>query len=365
MIIFVLILLIIIISKASLRTGDDTAFHYNYLSKEQTTAINGIFVIMVLIGHFQTYVEMGGLLDEWYLVVFNHLNQMVVATFLFYSGFGMMEATKKKGDEYINKIPEKFVKLLLRVDVAVVLFLIVDYILGIHYPIKQVLLAFVCWSNIGNSNWYIFVILSIYIAMFTAFKIVSRISDKKAYLCIGLSLLFIFTAILVRFLINMEMGWYWYDTAILFPVGCLYSLLRKKIEAIVMRNNVSYLTALTLMLGVYVLSYFRRFDYGVEGYTVWACSFIGLVLLITMKVEIKSNLLTWFGQNVFNIYMLQRIPMIILNNLGFMDSHKYMCLIIVFVVTALIAAVFDEFVNRTINRISLKYGKVYNGIHLR
>lgn len=64
--------------------------------------------------------------DAPYITFCAHVGQMVVATFWFYSGYGMMEAIRRKGDAYVRGILSKFWKLLLRFDTAVLLFLLLD-----------------------------------------------------------------------------------------------------------------------------------------------------------------------------------------------------------------------------------------------
>lgn len=62
------------------------------LNKEQTTCINGIFVLFVFLSHFGQYETM-----PW-----NHLllaiGQLMVAPFLFYSGIWHLGTNSKKED---------------------------------------------------------------------------------------------------------------------------------------------------------------------------------------------------------------------------------------------------------------------------
>ena len=134
---------------------------------------------------------------------------------------------------------------------------------------------------------------------------------------------------------------YWYDTAILLPAGIWYSLGKEKIEKLAMKNDHLFLLWCVLSCGAYIVLYFHRFKYGVVGYSLWAMSFIALVLLITMKVKIGNPLLDWFGKHVFSVYILQRIPMMILDYFGCIESHRYISLILVIVTTALLAVAFD------------------------
>lgn len=167
MVFFIVILMLIIFNEMEF-AHENGFFRTEYVDKNTTTAVNGIFVILVVFSHYAQYANFEGIYDTPYLVLREHLNQMVVATFLFYSGYGMMEAFRKQAQGYLKKIPSKFFTLLLRFDIAVCLFGILGtgLDLGIDYNLKRILLSFIGWDNLGNSNWYIFVILMIYIYIY-------------------------------------------------------------------------------------------------------------------------------------------------------------------------------------------------------
>ena len=60
-----------------------------------------------------------------------------------------------------------------------------------------------------------------------------------------------------------------------------------------------------------------------------------------MKICFCNNVLIWFGNHVFSVYILQRIPMIFLSKVGIAEKDKYFFLILVFLCTILGAIVFD------------------------
>lgn len=354
MIFFLLVLILVIFNGIEFSSAN--SFNSGYMDKKSTTAINGIFVVLVIFSHYAQYADFAGIYDDPYLILREHLNQMVVATFMFYSGYGMMEAIRRKGLSYVNSIPGKFWKLLFRFDCAVILFLILDRILGIEYPLKHILLAFTSWTAVGNSNWYITAILILYICMFIAFAAGMRLAKDRAGRLAGIALLFILT--IASVFIQMKVGrpGYCYNTMILLPLGCLFSELRPGAERIVMRSDIMYLIVLLLTLCIYLFTFFRRWSDGIEVYSVWAASFMSMVLLITMKAGIGNSVLEWFGSHVFSIYILQRLPMMILNQLGYIESHKYMGLIAAIAVTLPLALLFEKATDLLIQSVG-KLGK--------
>ena len=178
MIFFVAVLFLLIISGAEFSKQNE--FNKDYISRAGTTAIKGIFVILIMFSHGKGYIDVGGKFDVPYLKMQDHLNQMIVAMFMFYSGYGIMESIKKKGSAYIDTIPKKrFPQVLLNMDIAVVLFLILAATAGKFYNVGHILLSLIGWESVGNSNWYIFVILALYVITYFAFLILKKKNNKK------------------------------------------------------------------------------------------------------------------------------------------------------------------------------------------
>ena len=346
MVFFLLILLAVTVAGARLCGPGE--FNTDYLDKKNTTAVNGIFVVLVLFSHYAQYADLGGSFDMPYLALRHHLGQMVVATFLLYSGYGMMEAIRRKGDAYVRKILSKFWQLLFRFDLAVLLYLAANLILKIHFPVSEVLLAFTTWTAIGNSNWYITAVLILYVIMYISFRIcLSGANDaKKRYA--GIALTFVLTAAAVCVQILIDRPAYCYNTMLLLPLGCLYSEARPKIESFVMRSDMVYLVTLTAAAGIYVIAYLSRKTFGLLSYTIWGVAFIALVLLVTMKLQIYNRVLEWLGRHIFGIYILQRLPMTVLDQLGLIEDHKYMSLIVVMAATFVMAALFQKYTEKMI-----------------
>lgn len=333
MLIFILILAVT--ACIGLHFAPKGEFMTDYISPKTSCAVNGIFTVMVFFSHAVQYINTDGVADIPYIALKNHLGQMIVVTFLFYSGYGIMESIKKKGTPYVKDIPfKRFFKVFYHMAVAVVLYIILNLILGRKYSLTTTLLAFTGWKSIGNSNWYIFAVLVLYAITFVSFMIFR----KNHYLAV--SLVTVFTLVYVVVLMVTDTPSWYYNTAILFAAGMWYSLLRKYIEKAVMKNDLIYFTALCGAVILYILFYLNK-GRGIEWYTVWAALFMALILLITMKVKIGNSVLMWFGSHVFSVYILQRIPMITLKHFGLNESHKYAFVIISFCVTIMLAVIFD------------------------
>lgn len=342
MIFFVAVLFLLIISGAEFSKPNE--FNKDYISRAGTTAIKGIFVILIMFSHGKGYIDVGGKFDVPYLKMQDHLNQMIVAMFMFYSGYGIMESIKKKGSAYIDTIPKKrFPQVLLNMDIAVVLFLILAATAGKFYSVGHILLTLVGWESVGNSNWYIFVILALYVVTYFAFLILKKKNNKATQL-IGVIITTVISVAFVYILMKTKttkQSW-WYNTLILYSLGMWYSYFKDKIEKVLMKNDLIFFAASGVLVLAYLEAYNMRSDYGIYSYTVWAVLFTLGIVMITMKVKITNPVLEWFGNHVFSVYILQRIPMILLSRYGVADRHKYELMIASIIVTVLLAEIFDR-----------------------
>ena len=353
MVFFLLLLLVIAFIGAS--PSGIKEFNTDYLNKRNTTSINGIFVILIVFSHFRQYAAFDSVYDEPYLMFCRHVGQMVVANFWFYSGYGMMEAIRRKGDAYVRGILSKFWKLLLRFDTAVILFLLLGLALGREFTASQVLLSLTAYSNIGNSNWYIFDILIEYLLMYAAFRLTAKAGRYRNIA--GIITFLILTVGFVFAMMKFGLPDYFYNTVVLMPVGALFSECRKGIEKVLLHSDITFSLGAMIVAGIYIVSYIRIDDYGIKSYTIWALAFTAAVILFTMKMSICNPVLEWFGAHIFSIYILQRLPMMVLKAYGCVDSHPYLCLLAVFAITVPLALVFEKATDKMIALIEGAAGK--------
>ncbi len=288
-------------------------FHEDYLSKPKTDSVKGIFILLVVLTHAMGYLndlgyEYEAFGDNWYASLCNSLGQLVVVMFLFYSGYGVSESYKKKGNDYLRGYPRKrILTTLLNFDVAVVAFVILAVVLGKPITVSQSLLSLTGWDTVGNSNWYIFVILCCYVMAWVMLRLqLARRAHRVALLFV---LCLTLLVVLSRFKDN-----YWFDTLLTFPAGFLFSTYKDEIERWLKRWYWAVLGVLAVLFLVQYYSYCigYYFDKLSLRYNFYSITFALLIVVLTMKVGIGNKPLQWLGRNLFPIYIYMRLPMIIL-----------------------------------------------------
>lgn len=327
---FVLILVITSIKFAG--------FHEDYISPVRCNAIKGIFICLVFVRHIRDYVAALELpvstLDRITLIIDGNLGQLIVALFLFYSGYGLMESYKKKGQAYIKQIPQKrILTTLLNFDLAVIVFFVVSLLLGKHYSLGHLGLSLIAWESVGNSSWYIFVILLCYLLYYLVF-----VFQKKNNPIIPIGLL-ILSLIVVGYVLSLVKNEWWYNTLLCFVSGVMYSTYFKGKEQKMFKHYWLLVACIALVLvGLFLFEH----DFYCIKYNIFSSLFAFWMVLITMKVQIKSEVLNWFGKNLFPLYIYQRLPMIILtySGIGIQWGDSVFFTVPVFVITIGLAWLF-------------------------
>lgn len=302
-----------------------------YLSKENTTSVNGIFILIVFINHVQSYIRLPEIFHDFTLGI----GQLMVAMFFFYSGYGVCESIHKKGMAYVRGIPRKRVgKVLSEFVPAVLFFALTDFFCGISFTPGQFFLSLFGWESLGNSNWYIFVILCLYGITCLAFmcgKHFRGTEGQKEWLAFFFVVLM--TAMLFLFLHETKENW-WYNTLTAYPLGMFFSLSKSRWKKI-LGNPAGYLSVFTLSLAVTLI--LKPVSQHASLHLVMTVSYCIFILCVTKKVPVYHPVLYWLGSHLFEIYILMRIPMIVLQRTGF-GQYPALYTLFSFVATLLVAA---------------------------
>ena len=280
-------------------------FHADYIAPASSTAVNGVFTVLVLMHHIQSSGAYAGagIWDDL-LIRYIHLSQLIVVPFLFFSGYGVAESLKNKPGYLLSMPKNRIAKTWLHLTLSLVPYFLLNLILGEKMGVAQVLLSTVGWDSLGNSNWFMFVILALYVLTFLSYLLAKQ---KKIPSAVLLSVL---TCLLTAALIAAGKESYWWNTAVFFPLGVWYSYLKDKIEAILQKSNKTYWCFLALFAVLFVGAHLlfcktqKIFFFMADG-----CFMMAFLLTGLMKFKIGNHVLLWLGKNLFGVYILQRLPM--------------------------------------------------------
>lgn len=307
------------------------------LTKERTTMVNGIFVGIVLFSHFNSYAISNIAVDKIYYLFFK-IGQLMVTTFLFYSGYGIYESIKNKKNYMDSFFKKRIVKLFVSVILALVLYMILNIIIGRSYDIKTILLSTIGFTSIGNSNWFIFATFCMYFSILISFKVFKKDNLSALLSCLIFS--FGYMVLVMKFVGN---AW-WVNTILCFNAGMFFSYFKDNILKF-LKNKYHYILSMFLLIILFGLATINNHNYFT--YEIIAISFVLIIVFLTLKIRTGNKILFWLGKNTYNIYILQRLSYTIYDCVGIKDYNIYVYFIISVVTTFILTGLFDKVLKRT------------------
>ena len=318
-------------------------FSSSYMDIPDTNRIKGIFILMVFLSHFSTYVTLSAPIDGVYLRLQHMLGQLVVANFLFFSGFGIRESLERKGSAYLRAMPRRrILRILLQFDLAVLLYLALHLALGQRPGVKTVLLSLVGWDSLGNSNWYILIMLLLLIVTYIVWRLYG---DRGPVLPLVLA-----TACSVLLILCIKPFRYphFYNTMLCYPAGMWFSYFRRRYEERLCATDGQWL--FQLMTGALAFVFLWKTRGTLSHYELGAVLFAFLVVLVTRKVQLNGKFLAYCGKHLFSLYIVQRLPMIALGKTA-LAAHTYWYLAACFAITLPLAWAFEKVTDPLLDRV--------------
>lgn len=326
----------------------------DYMSVQKTLPIKGIFIIIVFFSHFNSYVDFDVKSDNIYAYIVKTIGQWMVTLFMLYSGYGVMEQIKKKGMDYVRSIPTKRISnLLFKFDTAVLIFVLIKLLLNEKIRPGKLILSFIGWESMGNSNWYIFDILLLYFVTYLAFCF---LKDEKKYIY-GTVAVAAFCLFYIVFLMKTGIkDYWWYDTAMCYPLGMLWSLKRDKIQEKAAKNLPVYVVIVAALLFMSLIT--KKYDENSFINILSMIFFALLVVTVTMRISIGNKVLSWCGKYLFEIYILQRIPMKLLKSFDIAQDNIYVYFVLCAVITVVLAVAFSFVTDKAWKHLYQKTNKI-------
>lgn len=338
MIIFLIILLIICLvgSKYDFRNGFN-----DYCSMEKTNSAKGIFVIIVFLSHLRQYISPAdNIFNTSFASFMNYTGQLMVVLFLFFSGYGIAVSFSKK-QNYVKTIPfNRIFKTWYHFAVAVCIFEFVGIITKKPYGTKQFFIALTGWESVGNSNWFIFDILVLYCITYIIFTV-----TKKKNIQTGIILTTLLSAVATAVLYYAGKDPWWYNTIMCYPAGMIFSLKKDRIDAFLSKKNYSRPFCFGILFIIFTL---LKFGYDKTKnellFIVTAIIFAFAYVMLMSVISVDNKILRFFGNHIFSIYILQRIPMGILSSLG-LNKNTVLFSVSCLILTIFISVLFDKTMN--------------------
>ena len=287
-------------------------FHYDYMDLKNTSSIRGVFVWMIFLKHYYTYSKKRKYL---YIKILRYLAQKIVSLFLFYSGYGIFESIKTKDTNYVKSLPKKAIILFVKFQIIIFFFFLCNIILGIKITIRRYLLSMIFISEIGNSNWFAFTIITFYLYFLVNLLTFNYFYKKKYYSI---------------------------DNSFCFILGFYYSKIRSITDRLLMKDDSYYFPILSTIIIVYY-SFYKNTFVCIMNILMIHCFFCIIVTFITMKIRLNNEFLIFLNSHSFSIYLLQRIIMMFVCYKKYFENNEFMRLFFEFIAIISLSCIFDKF----------------------
>lgn len=330
------------------------------LAHDWTKVINGAFIWLVVISHFGILNGLSGSTQNYYGWQLQTLGQLVVTTFLFFSGYGIMVSLMRNRERYVRKlIFSRLPRFWITFAVVVLLYAAVRMLLGEEIGWLRLLLAMTAWEGMGPPSWYVFMTLVEYVLIWCAFRV---LGVKRRWL--SACAVSIGTAGVAFMLGGYKPHW-WYNTIMCMPAGMCFALVKEKVSAtLVCLGKWGWLLAVACVLvgrEVHLCAY--DWCAGLPILKVWFGSMLanagavlfamGIALVVARlsvcmpsPVFLGSAFLKWCGGSaLIYIFLLHNLPIRVVRELGWSAHYELGALLTCAGVTLILAYVADSLLN--------------------
>jgi len=349
-----LIFSLLSINNASLKGHND--FFKDYIDLKNTFSVKGIFVWLIFLRHYiQYYKRKNRYTYETILVCFG---QKIVSMFLFYSGYGIYESFKKKGNKYSKSLLTKSLIIFIKSELIILIFVLKCIIYKNRINLKNYILAAFFYTSIGNSNWFAYTIILFYIYASLSFVFIKN--KKYNYLGIIFITILCFLHGNFTYFIYLKKLRFAVDNILPFILGFYYSWIRKYTDKYIMKYDFSYFTILSSFILIFCFFYINK-DISIFMHILMNGTFSIIVVLVNMKVKFDNEFLKFLNVHSYSIYLLQRVILGIFSEKKYLEQYECLRILLQFGLIILITTTFDystsfidKYFKRVDNRLELK-----------
>lgn len=282
--------LLCILWKMSFHRG---AFREDALSLDNTKALKGILAILVVLHHLYQQVQMGRL-----YFFFDNVGILCVSLFLFLSGYGLLKRYAGTPGYRATILRRRIPSVLIPYLCLILIYWLFSGVSGPILTPAEVLQSLVSGFPIVAHSWYILCILVFYIGFYLSVLLWRRnlpgIIGSNALLCI----------LWVALCRARGFAPYWYNAAILFPMGIFWAAYENQLQAF-LRTHYGPALAVSLLgfCGFFPAALVTAGeDIFVSLFWPGCCCFVVLVLLILMKFRFGNPIVLFLGEISFALY---------------------------------------------------------------
>ena len=292
MIIFISILLFVVGAKTT-NTGE---FFEDSFNVKQTNALKGLCAIYVIFHHLCTY--MAGVYPSF--LFFEKAGFLMVGMFFFISGYGLMYGVLNKTDYLKGFFTKRILSILVPYYIINIFYIISKYIVGV-LDTKYIVL-----SIFGYHLWYVMAILILYAGFWFCFKVFGNqkgVAAITAYTLIYIIVMYI----LYKHFGKTELGFWWYNSVLCFPLGIWYCKYKETVNIFFKKHYLFSFITVTIIFAAAMYytaaEYNESTPYLLLAEIVCSVFFAIWVVIISMKMQFGNKPVNLCGKMSLELYL--------------------------------------------------------------
>lgn len=269
------------------------------ISLSDSICLKGIATIGVFCSHIGSFLNIT--INPKIDVAVGMLGYLFVGVFFFLSGYGLHTQFKKKGKEYIKKIPvNKLVPLYIIEIICIAIYLLFDIITKQKIKLSTLFYSFLFGDSIISNGWYLQVAIVMYaIYYFSVVSFNSPFASRCAFTT--LILLYMFVCPYLHLLPT------WYQSVPMFLIGVLSSEYLDSFVRIINTNGIGLISLIVFVIIVTLRSIDSLSSIliilTILSELVWIIIVLKIMLLLTSHKI--SRYITCLGYFSLEIYIFQ------------------------------------------------------------
>lgn len=271
----------------------------DYLSKETTINLKGIFAIVILLGHLKNSTPMlvgttlGNLISVW--------AYLVVGGFFFFSGYGMCLQFSKKHEDYIKNFPAKrMLPLYISCIIFSLIYVIRDTING-RFDFLTLIKAILIPGSGISFGWYIEATFIIYIFFWLFFLLLPKTNRILGFSIVSV----LYLAIAFLFLPQL-----WFQSFGGFILGFIWCEYKDKIDKATSKKSI-HIVSTVLSSICFIITFYLGNLNSIEDSIISKIAlflsvfaFISTILLVLKFFSINNPVTNALGTISLEIYCL-------------------------------------------------------------
>lgn len=302
------------------------------LSKNNSDSLKGIFSIAVLLCHLCGRTGLGSQIGLG--SIYTAMGYLSVSVFFCISGYGLAYSFMNRSNYLNNFIRKKIIPIFFLYVLFVLIYSLIKYFfLCLPDPIYTFISSFYFGKTVVSNGWYIQVILLCYCLTFGVYRFIK----SESYRIILIIILFLVYISVCKF---MGLSSFWYESSLCFPLGIILNNYKSRICESYLDNRKYYISIFLIFL--FVISFVTYLLLGgleisIIPKIISSITFASIIIFISHFINLQSRLTNFLSKIYLEIYLLQGMVFILLQNKFWSINNDYLYFICAFILTLVIS----------------------------